>query len=270
MRDGLTGEKPTLAVHVFSGCGGCQGVLLDGALLPDLAARFEIVHFAQLGPQAPDAAVDIALVEGSVSTPADIDRLQRLRAISRYLVALGNCATSGGLQSLRGLAPDGGQWVDDLYTHPEWLELLGEPLPLARHVRVDLALWGCPVDARQLVRLLCERLAGVVARREHRPLCMECKAAAVPCLLVADGEPCLGPVTRAGCGALCPRHGRACYGCFGPVSLAGVPALSERFTTLGLGAEGVARRLRFVAGAAPAFCEGGVGAAGAAAGPETP
>ena len=268
MHDGLTGEKPTLAVHVFSGCGGCQGVLLDGALLLDLAARFEIVHFAQLGPQAADAAVDVALVEGSVSTPAEIDRLQRLRTISRYLVALGNCATSGGLQSLRRLAPDGGQWVDDLYTHPEWLELLEEPSPLERHVRVDLALWGCPVDARQLTRLLCERLAGVASRRERRPLCMECKAAAVPCLQVVASEPCLGPVTRAGCGALCPRVGRPCHGCFGPADLANVAALADRLSALGVGAEGIARRLRFVAGAVPAFCGSGVGAA--TGGPETP
>lgn len=268
MHDGLTGEKPTLAVHVFSGCGGCQAVLLDESLLPDLAARFTILHFAQLGPQAPDAAVDIALVEGSVSTAADIARLHQLRAVSRNLVALGNCATSGGLQSLRGLAPDAHRWVNDLHPHPEWLDLLELPVPLERHVRVDLALWGCPIDARQLTRLLCERLAGVAARRERRPLCMECKAAAVPCLQVADGEPCLGPVTRAGCGALCPRVGRACYGCFGPADLANVAALAERCTVLGIGAEGIARRLRFVAGAAPAFCGERPGAAGG--GPETP
>jgi coenzyme F420-reducing hydrogenase gamma subunit len=255
-------------VHAFSSCGGCQAVLLDEALLLDLAARFEVMHFAQLGPQAPDAAVDIALVEGSVSTPEDVARLQRLRAASRYLVALGNCATSGGLQSLRGLAPDGRQWVADLYPHPEWLELLESPTPLERHVRVDLALWGCPVDARQLARLLSERLAGVAAQHERRPLCMECKAAALPCLQVTRGEPCLGPVTRAGCGALCPRHGRACYGCFGPANFANVAALAERCKGLGAGTDGIVRRLRFVAGAAPAFCGGAAGAQ--AGGPETP
>ena len=268
MHHGMTGEKPTLAVHAFSGCGGCQAVLLDEALLLDLAERFAVVHFAQLGPQSPEAAVDIALVEGSVSTPADVARLQQLRAASRYLVALGDCATGGGLQSLRGLAPDAHRWVDDLHQHPEWLDLLEVPVPLAQHVRVDLALWGCPVDARQLTRLLGERLAGVAARRERRPLCMECKTAAVPCLQVTAGAPCLGPVTRAGCGALCPRLGRPCYGCFGPADLVNVTALAERCAALGVGTDGIVRRLRFVAGAAPAFCGGGVGVA--VGGPETP
>lgn len=270
MNDRTERDKPRLGVHGFSSCGGCQAVLLDQPLLFDLAERFEILHFARLGRQAPEATVDIALVEGSVSTPADVERLQQVRAASRYLVALGNCATSGGLQSVRGLALDGAQWLADLYPHPEWLELLDVPTPLADHVRVDLELWGCPVDGRQLARLLCERLAGVAVRRERRPVCMECKAAAVACLPVAAGEPCLGAVTRAGCGALCPRLGRACYGCFGPADTVNVAALADQLAKHGIGADGIARRLQFVAGTAPAFCAGRPGTAGAAAGPETP
>jgi len=262
-------DRLRLGVYTFASCDGCQLVLLGGGLLAALAERFVIVHFAELGPRAPAAPVDLALVEGSVSTAADIERLREVRARSGYLVALGNCATSGGLQSLRGLAVDGGQWVADLYPHPEWVDLLAAPTPLSRHVRVDFELWGCPVDARQLARFLCERGAGVAARPERRSVCAECKAQCVACLLVAGGAPCMGPLTRAGCGALCPRLGRACYACFGPADLANVPALTERFAALGLSGEAVARQLRFVAGDVAAFRHGAPGGS-PAGGPETP
>ena len=266
----MTANRPRLGVYGFSGCGGCLAVLLGGdGLLLELAARFEIVHFPALGPRSADADVDVALVEGSASTPGDVERLRRIRAGSAYLVAVGACAASGGLQSLRGLARDGGRWVADLFPHPEWLDPLDIPLPLGRHVRVDAVLPGCPIDRRELVRLLCDRLAGVRARPERRPLCLECKQLGLTCLLVARGEPCLGPVTRAGCGALCPRGGRGCYGCFGPADLVNVAGLGARLGSLGLAAEEIARRYRFVAGDVDAFRgAGGIGTA--AAGPETP
>lgn len=261
------GDRPRLGVHSLSGCGGCQAVLVDGAaLLLELAARFDIVHFPAIGRCAPDARVDLGLVEGSVATPADVERLRRIRAASGYLVALGACAVGGGLQSLRGLARDAGRWPEDLYPYPEWLDLLERPSPLARHVRVDAMLHGCPIDRRALVDLLCDRLAGVAPRPERRPVCMECKARGVPCLLVARGEPCLGPVTRAGCGALCPQGGRGCYACFGPADLANVPALAARLAGLGLGEEAIARAFRFVAGDVDAFRVAGA----ARHGPETP
>lgn len=261
--------RPRLGVHAFSGCGGCQAVLLDSELLAGLAARFEIVHFPMLGPRAVDAQVDLALVEGSVSTPADVERLRRVRAASGCLVAIGACAVGGGLQSLRGLARDGSRWVADLYPHPEWLDLHDRPVPLGRHVRIDAVLHGCPIDRGQLARLLCDRLAGVVAQPERRPLCVECKAAGVACLFVARAEPCLGPVTRAGCGALCPRAGRACYGCFGPSDLANVAGLGTRLATLAIGPEEIARLFRFVAGDVDAFRSAGA-VDRVAGGPETP
>lgn len=261
--------RQRLGVHALSGCGGCQSVLLDGAVLTSLARRFDVVHFPLLGRRDPDAPVDLALVEGSVSTPADVERLRRIRAGSAHLVALGACAASGGLQSLRALARDGGQWVAEQYPRPEWLDLLRVPVPLAAHVRVDAVLHGCPIDRRGLVRLLCDRLAGVAPRPERRPVCMECKAQGVACVLVARGEPCLGPVTRAGCGALCPSHGRGCYACFGPADLANVAALRARLATLALGPDEIARLFRCVAGDVEAF-RGASGFGGAAAGPETP
>ncbi len=186
--------------------------------------------------------------------------------MSGYLVAIGACAVGGGLQSLRGLARDGTRWPEDLYQRHEWLGLLDRPVPLAHHVRVDAVRHGCPIDRRALIGLICDRIAGVEPRPERRPVCMECKERGVPCLLVARDEPCLGPVTRAGCGALCPQHGRGCYGCFGPADLANVAALRARLAGLGLGEEEMARRFRFVAGDLDAFRGAGL----APFGPETP
>jgi sulfhydrogenase subunit delta len=263
----MEGARQRLGVYALSGCGGCQAVLHDGeGLLLEVAARFDIVHFPAIGRCAPDASVDLALVEGSASTPADVRRLKRIRASGGYLVAIGACAVGGGLQSLRGLARDADRWPAELYPHPEWLELLDRPVPLARHVRVDAALHGCPIDRRALVGLLCDRIAGVAPRPERRPVCMECKQRGVTCLLVAGGEPCLGPVTRAGCGALCPQGGRGCYACFGPAELANVAGLGARLESLGLGQEEIARRFRFVAGDIDGFRAAGT----ALAGPETP
>jgi coenzyme F420-reducing hydrogenase gamma subunit len=236
-------------------------------MLLELAEHFTVLHFPELGLLAPDAAVDVALVEGSVSTAADVERLRRVRAATDCLVALGACAVSGGLQSLRGLARDRGQWPVDHYPYPEWLDLLEVPAAVGRYVKVDAVLWGCPVDHRQVARLLCERLAGVAARPERRPVCMECKQLGVTCRIVAGGEPCLGPVTRAGCGALCPRLGRACYGCFGAADFANVAGLGARLALLGLGPDDVARRFRFVAGDLEVFR---AFFASEPAGPETP
>lgn len=258
-----------LGVYALSGCGGCQAALLDGAVLPGLARRFDVVHFPLLGRRDPDAPVDVALVEGSVSTPADVERLRRIRSGSGHLVALGACAASGGLQSLRALARDGSQWVAGQYPRPEWIDLLDAPLPLAAHVRPDAVLHGCPVDREGLVRLLCDHLAGVAPRPERRPVCVECKAHGVACVLVARGEPCLGPVTRAGCGALCPRHGRGCYACYGPADLANVAGLRTRLATLALGPDQIARLFRCVAGDVEPF-RAAAGFGVAAGGPETP
>lgn len=246
-------DRPRLGIYSFSGCGGCQAVLWDGELLLEVAECFDIVHFSVLGPRDEDAPVDLALVEGTLATPADVERLRRLRAVSGHLVALGACAASGGPQSLRGLARDGARWPAELLPHPEWLGLLDTPVPLERHVRVDAVLHGCPIDRRALTQLLCDRLAGVTPRPEQRPVCVECKALGVTCLLVARGEPCLGPVTRAGCGALCPRGGRGCYACFGPADLVNVESLTAQLATLGLGAKPIDRLCRCVAGDLEAF-----------------
>jgi len=238
--------KPTVAVHKFSSCDGCQLAFLNlGEDLLTLAGLVDIRHFLEAGMADEDAAVDIAFVEGSVSTSHDAERLARIRANSRYLVTIGACATAGGLQALRNLH-DTAAWTAAVYASPEYIDSLDQVSPIRAVVKVDLELWGCPVNSRQVVAAVQQLLFGVAPLAQQDKLCLDCKRAGNPCVLVTRGEPCLGPVTHTGCGALCPQFGRACYGCYGPAPDGNAAALAERFAGLGLAPDAVARRFALI------------------------
>jgi len=246
-------ERKRIAVHKFTSCDGCQLAFLNaGPALLELAQLADIVHFAEAGPVQPLAPVDLAFVEGSISTPEDVARIKAVRQVSRYLVPIGACATAGGIQALRNLA-DGDAWLAELYTHPEHVRSLATSTPVSAHVPVDLELWGCPVTTRQVMAAARSVLFGVPPADDADKVCLECKRRHAVCVLVAKGEPCLGPVTRTGCGALCPRFGRDCYGCFGPAENVNTEALGRRFRGLGLVAEEIARRFLVINNDAPAF-----------------
>ncbi|MEJ2610325.1 MAG: sulfhydrogenase subunit delta [Candidatus Thiodiazotropha sp.] len=249
----MTMQKPKLAVHKFSSCDGCQLALLNLGMpllqLPDLV---DIVHFAEAGPNSPDEKVDIALVEGSVSTPEDIERIQQVRANSKLLIAIGACATAGGIQALANFA-NRDEWMAAVYSDSQRIEILPTSDPLSRHVKVDFQLQGCPVNSGQVVEALRDLLSGVVPRPEVQSVCMACKRKGLVCTLVSKGEACMGPVTLSGCGALCPAIGRGCYGCYGPAEQVNAPSLVKCFNQLGLDAEGAMRRFRFIANSAPAY-----------------
>lgn len=245
--------RPRVAVHKFSSCDGCQLAFLNlGEDLLALAARVELVHFAEAGPLDPDVDVDIAFVEGSVSTPEDLDRIRHIRDRSRILVAIGACATAGGIQGLRNGVFDAG-WVTQIYRHPEAVASLEHSTPIARHVRVDFELWGCPVSSPQLLAALNALLLGVAPRDDADKVCTECKRAGHPCVMVTRGIACMGPVTRAGCGALCPGLGRDCYGCYGPAETVNTATLAARFAHLGLDAGAIAQRFQSINSQAPVF-----------------
>ncbi len=246
-------SRPKLAVHKFSSCDGCQLALLNlGDTLLELPGLVDIVHFAEAGPMDEDEPVAVALVEGSINTHHDLERIQRIRRNSDYLVSLGACATSGGLQALRNMA-DAKAWEAAIYARPEVLDSLDTATAVADHVKVDLALWGCPVNSRQLLAALRDLLFGVAPREERRPLCMECKRSGAVCTLVTQDATCMGPVTLAGCGGRCPRKGRACYACYGPSEQVNADSLGRRFEGFGLLPEDVARRFHFIHSGAPAF-----------------
>jgi sulfhydrogenase subunit delta len=244
---------PRIAVHKFASCDGCQLAFLNlGETLLELAALVDIVHFAEAGPVDPDAPVDIAFVEGSITTREDLARIQRVRANSRYLVTIGACATAGGLQALRNLA-DGRGWLGAVYAQPGYIDALATSTPIASHVKVDLELWGCPVSGRQVLAAVRALLNGVPPVEENEKVCMACKRNQTVCVLVTKGAACMGPVTRTGCGALCPRFGRDCYACYGPAENINGAALTQRFAGLGMLPDTIARRFLSMNAAAPAF-----------------
>jgi coenzyme F420-reducing hydrogenase gamma subunit len=251
-------NKPKVAVHKFASCDGCQLAFLNlGEDFLTLAQLVDMVHFVEMGPVNPDASVDIAFIEGSISTPEDAERILRIRAHSHYLITVGACATSGGLQALRNFS-DAKEWLAAIYAKPEYVQSLSTSTPIAQHVKVDLELWGCPVAGRQLLAVVRALLFGVPPWYEKDKVCLECKRQQTVCLMVAKGVPCMGPVTRTGCGALCPSFGRDCYACYGPAENPNPESLARRLEGLGLLPEAVARRFLFINGAAPAFAEAGL------------
>jgi sulfhydrogenase subunit delta len=211
------GGKPKLAVWKFASCDGCQLTVLDceDDLLP-LADRVEIAYFLEARRATVEGPYDLSLVEGSITTPDDAERIQQVRRSSRRLVTIGACATSGGIQALRNFA-DAEEFVAAVYASPEYISTLETSTPISAHVPVDYELQGCPINGRQLMQVIG---AFLDERRPDLPeysVCMECKRRGNVCVMVAHGTPCLGPVTHAGCGALCPTYNRGCYGCYGPM-----------------------------------------------------
>lgn len=249
----MSERRPRLAVFKLASCDGCQLQLLnlDHDLLL-LAERFEIAQFLEASSEMREGPYDVALVEGSVSTPHDAERIRSIRASARVLIAIGACATSGGIQHLRNLA-DADALKAQVYPRPEWIETLATSTPIADHVRVDYALQGCPIDKGQLLRVLTRSLLGATPDLPGASVCLECKRRGIVCVMVSRGVPCLGPITRAGCGALCPSLGRDCYACFGPADDPNPDALARQLLALGLPRHDVARRLRGINGWRPAF-----------------
>jgi coenzyme F420-reducing hydrogenase gamma subunit len=209
--------KPKLAVWKFASCDGCQLSLLDceDEILA-VAGAVEIAMFLEATRAEVEGPYDLSLVEGSVTTAHDAERIREIRRQSRTLITIGACATSGGIQALRNFK-DVKDFISVVYARPDYIETLATSTPISAHVPVDFELHGCPIDKRQLLELLAAFLAGRKPAIPNHSVCVECKHKGNVCVMVAKGTPCLGPVTHAGCGALCPSFDRGCYGCFGPM-----------------------------------------------------
>jgi coenzyme F420-reducing hydrogenase gamma subunit len=237
-------RKPTLAVWKFASCDGCQLTLLDceDELLA-LAGEVEIANFAEATSGVVEGPYDLSLVEGSITTPHDAERIREVRAVSRKLVTIGACATAGGIQALRNFG-DVAEFTSLVYASPEYVSTLATSTPIAAHVPVDFELHGCPIDKRQLLEVITAFLHGRRPGIASTSVCMECKRRGLVCVMVAHGTPCLGPVTHAGCGALCPSYHRGCYGCFGPMETPNTVSLTRQLKVLGMGDRGVERVFR--------------------------
>ena len=252
-------ERLRLGVFKLASCDGCQlSVLACVDALLAVADRLEVVYFPEIMRRPLRGQLDVALVEGSVSTAAQVEEVRRVRERTRLLVTLGACAHAGGVQALRNLA-DGRAMLRAVYARPEYVASLARSTPVADHVAVDYELRGCPPSPAQVAQVLAACLDGRLPRLRDEPVCAECKRAGAACVLVAHGTPCAGPVTHAGCGALCPRQGRGCYACFGPAPDAEVPALIARLEAVGMPRAAAVRLLQTINAWAPAFRDADAG-----------
>jgi sulfhydrogenase subunit delta len=231
-------------VWKFASCDGCQLTLLDceDELLA-LAGEVRIAHFLEATRASVEGPFDVSLVEGSITTPEDAERIREIRDRSGALVTIGACATSGGIQALRNVA-DVAEFRSLVYARPEYVSTLESSTAIADHVRVDFELRGCPIDKGQLLEVLTAFLHGRRPQIPNHSVCLECKRAGTVCVVVAHGTPCLGPVTHAGCGALCPSYDRGCYGCFGPMETPNTASLSARLEQLGMSSPDLVRVFR--------------------------
>ncbi len=227
-------KRPRVGVFKFSSCDGCQLSILnlEDELL-DLLEFFDIAYFREALDRAPLRQYDIAIVEGSISTDRQKREIREIREKARSLLTIGACATAGGLQALRNWA-NVSDYRRYVYPSPDLVSTLPMSTPVSYHVYVDFELWGCPINREALAETLVSLLVGKRPGIPVYSLCMDCKMKGIPCVLVAHGEPCLGPVTKAGCGVLCPSFARACYGCFGPKEGANIDALVRQFEERGM------------------------------------
>ena len=245
--------KPRLAVWKFSSCDGCQLTLLDCEdELLDIAEAFDIAYFLEATRRTDAGPYDVSLVEGSISTAHEVERIQEIRRDSKLLITIGACATAGGIQALRN-SLDHDALRASVYPSPQFVDALATSTPIADHVAVDYELRGCPIDKRQLLEAIAALLKGRKPTIPDYSQCAECKLAGTVCVMVTKGIPCLGPVTQGGCGNLCPKVGRGCYGCFGPKEGANTEALAAELATLGADRRTIRDLFGGFAAGAPAF-----------------
>jgi len=237
-------KRPKVAVFKFASCDGCQLSLLDceDELLA-VCDAVEIAYFPEASRVYAKGPYDVALVEGSITTPHDAERIRKVRESAKLLVTIGACATAGGIQALRNFQHVQ-EFMAAVYAKPEYIETLETSTAIADHVKVDFELRGCPINKYQLVEVIVALLHGRKPNVPTYSVCMECKRRGTVCVLVAHGQPCLGPVTHAGCGAICPSFDRPCYGCYGPKETVNTESLSRRLRDLGVGSTDLVRLYR--------------------------
>ncbi len=246
-------RKPKLAVWKFASCDGCQlGILNCEDELLAVAGEVEIAYFLEASRATVRGPYDLSLVEGSITTEHDAARVQQVRRASKYLVTIGACATAGGIQALRNFK-DVDEFISIVYATPHYIDTLQTSTPIEQHVSVDFELRGCPINKDQLVEVISAFLHNRHPNVPPHSVCVECKLRGTVCVMVARGIPCLGPVTHAGCGAICPAYDRGCYGCFGPKETPNTTSLSGWWRRLGVEERELVRAFRTFNAYAEAF-----------------
>jgi sulfhydrogenase subunit delta len=246
-------KKPRLAVWKFASCDGCQLSLLDceDELLA-VAGAVDIAYFPEASRAMARGPYDLSLVEGSITTPHDAERIHKVRRASKLLITIGACATVGGIQAIRNFK-EVKDFVRIVYPFPEYIDTLNKSTPIADHVFVDFELRGCPINKAQLLEVVNALLNGRKPNISPYSLCIDCKRRGIVCVMVSQGIPCMGPVTQTGCGVLCPSYDRGCYGCFGPKETPNTSSLSEWFRGMDVSRDNVVRMFRGFNAYAEAF-----------------
>jgi coenzyme F420-reducing hydrogenase gamma subunit len=240
----MKANKPKLGVFKFASCDGCQLSILDAEdHLLDVAGAIEIAYFLEATSRIEPGPYDITLVEGSITTHHDAARIQQIRRESKFLITIGACATSGGIQALRNWA-DCEEFVSSVYARPDYISTLATSTAIADHIPVDFELRGCPINQYQLIEVIQSLLAGRRPRTPVHSVCLDCKRRGTVCVMVAQGTACLGPVTQAGCGAICPAFDRGCYGCYGAAAQSNLVSLTNQFAKDGMPREQIVQNLR--------------------------
>ncbi len=233
---------PSIAVYGLTGCAGELLVILEN--LEKLIPRVRVASFPFAQSNNDDSkSIDIAFVEGSISQKHDLEKLEDIRRRARWLVAVGNCAVWGCVQKGACNRNTIKELTETSYGSSEPLKDPMPSSPLKNHVRVDVELSGCPINATQFLAVTASLLQDHLPYITKKPVCLECKIRENPCVLIEDNLPCLGPVTAAGCGALCPSFGAACYGCWGPCEEPQVEAMATILEEKGYSLEEVRSRL---------------------------
>jgi sulfhydrogenase subunit delta len=246
-------RKPKLAVWKFASCDGCQlSVLSCEDELLQLAERIEIAYFVEASSAVVKGPYDLSLVEGSITTTHDAERIQEVRRQSRFLVTIGACATAGGIQALRNVR-DVKEFISIVYARQEYISTLETSTAISAHVKVDFELRGCPINKHQLIEVIKAFVHGRSPSIPPHSVCLDCKRKGVVCVMVARGVPCMGPVTHTGCGVLCPSYARGCYGCFGPKENPNTESLADWFLQYGSTHDDIIRSFRNFNSDAPAF-----------------
>ncbi|GAB7027689.1 NADH-quinone oxidoreductase subunit B family protein [Geotalea toluenoxydans] len=217
--------RPTIAFAGLTACSGCQLTLLNcEEELPQVAEKFSIINFS-LGMSGGDecSPLDVAFLEGAVSTPEDLEILLSLRNRSRLLIGVGTCARWGGIAAMKN-DQSRKELAEAVYGDSAHSLLTFAPGPLHRFVTVDFTIVGCPPEKTEVLATLASLLHGTLPVFPDYPVCTECRNSENLCLLIEKDELCLGPLIQSGCNARCPAVSIVCEGCRGPVVEANVAA----------------------------------------------
>ncbi len=248
-------HKPKVGIYSLTSCEGCQVSLLNlGADFIKLMSHFEIKHFPLIKERYYHGKVDIAIVEGTVVMEAEIKQLMEIRKKSKVLVALGTCATYGGVASIRDFMEQG-RVRACVYPNPSFIDSAHHVRGLDCYVKVDYALRGCPVVGSEFIELMKALLLDKKPLFKEEPVCVECKKNGNICLLL-KGERCLGPLTYGGCNSICINEGYPCYGCRGPMKEANVNALVKLFRKEGISLSEIKNALSVFAGTSKRYHKG--------------